>query len=99
MTLHSAKGLEFDAVFLVGLEEGLFPHSLVFQERQRYRGGKEALLCGPHSCAPQVVSDLDALSPDIRVGRERARPQPSRFLKEMPPELLEGSGSIAELCG
>jgi DNA helicase-2/ATP-dependent DNA helicase PcrA len=33
MTVHSAKGLEFNAVFLTGLEEGLFPHEQAFVER------------------------------------------------------------------
>src|SRR5260370_7466431 len=43
MTLHSAKGLEFNLVFLIGLEEGLFPHSRTFNDPDHME--KERRLC------------------------------------------------------
>jgi DNA helicase-2/ATP-dependent DNA helicase PcrA len=88
MTLHSAKGLEFDFVFLAGLEEGLFPHSqsmgsqadLEEERRLCYVGITRArrklfLVWTPfrRSFGP------DAGSPSL----------PSRFLEEMPAELVE----------
>ena len=51
MTVHSAKGLEFDAVFITGLEEGLFPHENSAQRRRRPRGGAAPDVRGDHARA------------------------------------------------
>ncbi|MBV9436748.1 MAG: UvrD-helicase domain-containing protein, partial [Acidobacteria bacterium] len=91
MTLHSAKGLEFPLVFLVGMEEGLFPHSRTFlnpndmEEERRlcYVGMTRAMdtLTVSRACyRRRYGSDL----PEASV--------PSRFLEEIPPQLLEEIG-------
>ncbi len=69
MTLHSAKGLEFDTVFLPGWEEGVFPHQRALDESRpgRARGGAAARLCRP---------DPGAQGGPRLVRRQPAHPQP-----------------------
>jgi DNA helicase-2/ATP-dependent DNA helicase PcrA len=89
MTLHSAKGLEFDAVFLVGLEEGLLPHSrsvllpdaLEEERRLCYVGMTRAMERLHLSCARSR-----------QVFGQRRVAQPSRFLEEIPRKAVETSG-------
>ncbi len=96
MTLHSAKGLEFDAVFLAGLEEGLLPHtrsgsnlSEIEEERRLFYVGMTR--------AKQSLTISRAIY-RRSYGEERLRAStPSRFLAEIPAELIEAaSGSLAE---
>ena len=91
MTLHSAKGLEFDAVFLVGLEEGLVPHS-----RSLTGAGDEALEEERRLCYVGMTRAMQHLHLSWAQSRlvfgQRRVAQPSRFLDEIPREALVMTG-------
>ena len=84
MTMHSAKGLEFEAVFVVGLEEGLFPHALSLEPEDLE---EERRLC--YGAIPRAKPRLYLTSAARRtLFGERAANMPSRFLAEIPEHLL-----------
>ncbi|OGD30220.1 hypothetical protein A2833_01805 [Candidatus Azambacteria bacterium RIFCSPHIGHO2_01_FULL_44_55] len=85
MTLHSAKGLEFEAVLIAGLEEGLFPHSrAAFSARELE---EERRLCYVGiTRAKRYLWLLFALKRSI--WGSTAQTQPSRFLSELPSHLV-----------
>jgi DNA helicase-2/ATP-dependent DNA helicase PcrA len=85
MTLHSAKGLEFPLVFLVGLEEGLFPHEMSLQENNLE---EERRLC--YVGITRAMKELVITYAEIRrlYGDEKHN-APSRFLREIPAHLLQ----------
>lgn len=86
MTLHSAKGLEFPLVFIAGLEEGLFPHSMSSEDPQRLEEERRLCYVGM-TRAMQRLSLSYAES--RRLHGSDNYPLPSRFLREIPPELVE----------
>ena len=89
MTLHSAKGLEFDTVFLVGLEEGLFPHSRASQSNADLEEERRLCYVGITRARKKLFVTWTpfrrAYGPDAGLPSEM-----SRFLREMPEDLLEG---------
>ncbi len=85
MTLHSAKGLEFGNVFLVGLEEGLFPHQRSNQDAAQLE--EERRLCYVGITRAQRMLTL-TYSQHRRMHGTEYYPRPSRFLSELPTELL-----------
>jgi DNA helicase-2/ATP-dependent DNA helicase PcrA len=88
MTLHSAKGLEFPVVFLVGLEEGLLPHSRSLLDSQMLE--EERRLCYVGMTRAQNVLILTRAASRRRYGDQMAESsRASRFLREIPPGLLE----------
>jgi len=90
MTAHSAKGLEFPVVFLVGMEEGIFPHAasshddLAIEEERRL-------------CYVGMTRAMERLTLTWARKRRRFGSQsfatPSRFLAEIPASLVDGFGS------
>ncbi len=86
MTLHSAKGLEFPYVFLVGMEEGLFPSQMSLQEEGRLE--EERRLC--YVGVTRAMQKLYLTHAESRriYGDER-QPILSRFVRELPDELIE----------
>jgi DNA helicase II / ATP-dependent DNA helicase PcrA len=96
MTLHSAKGLEFDAVFLVGLEEGLLPHSRSVDTPAEVEEERRLFYVGMTRAKESLV--LTRAVYRRTYGEERMRASlPSRFLAEIPGELIEtAGGSISE---
>ena len=86
MTLHSAKGLEFDVVFVTGVEEGLFPHSMSADDPARLEEERRLCYVGMTRAREQLY--LTHAESRRLHGREEY-PMPSRFMREVPPELLE----------
>jgi DNA helicase-2/ATP-dependent DNA helicase PcrA len=89
MTLHNAKGLEYDAVFIIGCEEGVFPHSRSLEEGNE---GEERRLCYVGiTRARKRLWMTHARSRRMFAGRETGFP--SRFLSELPEGLVEREGT------
>ncbi len=90
MTLHAAKGLEFPYVFLVGMEEGVFPGKQSMDDPARLEEERRLCYVGLTRAKEQLVISYA----EVRrlYGREEYH-RPSRFLREIPEELLdEGRG-------
>jgi DNA helicase-2/ATP-dependent DNA helicase PcrA len=96
MTLHSAKGLEFDAVFLAGLEEGLLPHSRSFNTVGETEEERRLFYVGMTRAKRSLV--LSRAIYRRSYGEDRLRASlPSRFLAEVPADLVEAAfGSLSE---
>lgn len=87
MTLHAAKGLEFPTVFIVGMEEGLFPHSRALWEKEQME--EERRLCYVGITRAKEVLFLTYASKRLFYG-ETSSNSPSRFLSDIPEHLLDG---------
>ena len=87
MTLHSAKGLEFPVVFLVGMEDGIFPGHQSMMDPQELE--EERRLCYVGITRAKENLFLTCSKQRTIFGSTSYNPV-SRFLKEIPPELLEG---------
>lgn len=90
MTLHSAKGLEFPCVFLVGMEEGLFPHIRSLEDDDALEEERRLAYVG----ITRAERELFLTRARIRsvYGHSASHP-PSRFLDEIPKHLVESVGS------
>lgn len=86
MTIHSAKGLEFDNVFLTGMEEGLFPSSRSSMEREELE--EERRLCYVAITRARKNLYLTNTRQRMIYGKTSVS-LPSQFLNEIPPEYIE----------
>ncbi len=87
MTLHSAKGLEFPVVFLVGMEEGIFPGYKSISEPQELEEERRLCYVGITRAKENLFLTC---SKQRTIFGSTSYNQTSRFLKEIPEELLEG---------
>ncbi len=86
MTLHSAKGLEFKLVFMVGMEEGLFPSQQSTDDIGRLQEERRLCYVGITRAREQLY--LTHAESRRLYGKDNY-PSPSRFLREIPPESLQ----------
>jgi DNA helicase-2/ATP-dependent DNA helicase PcrA len=98
ITLHSTKGLEFDHVFLTGMEEGICPHSRSLNEDKGTEEERRLVYVGM-TRARQSLTLTRAVYRRIFGNEQQLRAsQPSRFLAEIPSDLVETvRGSMAEI--
>ncbi|AIQ26292.1 DNA helicase PcrA [Paenibacillus sp. FSL H7-0737] len=93
MTMHSAKGLEFPTVFIVGMEEGVFPHSRAFQDNDELEEERRLAYVGITRAEKQLF--LSCARMRTLFGRTTAN-QPSRFIEEIPEELKEDTAKTQD---
>ena len=94
MTMHAAKGLEFLVVFIIGLEEGVFPHSRSLFNPHELEEERRLMYVGL-TRAKQNIYLTFALS-RTSFGMTQVNP-PSRFLGEIPEHLLEMTGGQEDI--
>ncbi|SEP77899.1 ATP-dependent DNA helicase UvrD [Azotobacter beijerinckii] len=85
MTLHSAKGLEFPLVFLVGMEEGLFPHKMSLEEPGRLEEERRLAYVGITRAMQRLVVTY---AETRRLYGSETYNKISRFVRELPPALV-----------
>ncbi len=88
MTAHAAKGTEFPVVFMVGMEEGLFPHSRSMMDKEELE--EERRLCYVGMTRAKKKLHLLYTRQRLYFGQRSANP-PSRFLADIPQDLVESS--------
>ena len=86
MTVHSAKGLEFDNVFIIGLEEGIFPHSMCLYSSNEIE--EERRLCYVAVTRARKTLTLINTKKRLLFGQDSYNP-PSRFISEISDEYLD----------
>lgn len=87
MTLHAAKGLEFPVIFIVGMEEGLFPHSRSLFDMNELEEERRLAYVGITRAKDLVY--LTYANRRLYFGQRTSNP-PSRFIIDIPEKLLEG---------
>ena len=92
MTLHSAKGLEFPAVFIVGVEEGIFPHIRALTEPTEMEEERRLAYVGITRAMSRLF--ISHAWSRMLFGTTQYNP-PSRFLDEIPAELVEQRGNVS----
>ena len=90
MTVHTAKGLEYPVVFLVGMEEGIFPHSVSSRDESGIE--EERRLCYVGMTRAMERLTITSAAERMRFG-SRNYGVPSRFLSEIPGSVVEEIGS------
>ncbi len=96
MTLHSAKGLEFPVVFLIGAEEGVFPHLRALTEPEELEEERRLAYVGITRARERLY--ISHAWSRMLFGSTQYNP-PSRFLDEIPAELVEHRGDGRRASG
>ena len=86
MTLHSAKGLEFNQVFIVGVEEGMFPSQMSIEEGGRLEEERRLAYVGITRAMQKLTLTY---AESRRLYGKEVYHRPSRFIGELPPECVE----------
>jgi len=87
MTLHAAKGLEFPVIFIVGMEEGLFPHSRSLFDIDQLEEERRLAYVGMTRAKKLLY--LSFAYRRLYFGQKTSNP-PSRFIIDIPDNLSEG---------
>ena len=98
ITLHSTKGLEFDHVFLTGMEEGICPHTRSINEDKAIEEERRLVYVGMTRARKSLTLTRAVYRRVFGNEQKLHASQPSRFLSEIPGELVETvRGSLAEI--